>query len=437
MGKYHVIDNVLPNSIAEKLEIEVRDKLLEINGQEVKDVFDYYFHVEKDKLTLLIEKPNGDEWEIEVEKDEDEELGIIFAESLMDEYRSCKNRCIFCFIDQMPKGMRETLYFKDDDSRLSFLQGNYITLTNLTDEEIQRIIEYRLEPINISFHTTNPKLRCEMLNNPSAGVALKRVKKLYQGKIKMNGQIVLCKGINDGVELENTLKDLEEFIPYLQSVSIVPVGLTKYREKLYPLETFTKADAKKVIEVIRKWQGKCWESHKLHFLHGSDEWYILAEEDLPSGECYDDYLQLENGVGMLRLFIDEVNEELANHQGDNRERNISLVTGMLAAPYLYALSLGIQMKYPNLKLKIHPIKNDFFGELITVSGLITGQDIIKQLKGMDLGDKLLLPINMLKSEEDVFLDDITTEELSKALQVSLHIVELNGSDFVEAVTLIA
>jgi len=433
MSRTHIIHNIIPDSIADQLEIEPGDKLLSVNHQTIKDVFDYYEQVEREEIILLIEKADGEQWELEIGKGEEEELGMVFSESLMDEYRSCQNNCIFCFINQMPKGMRETLYFKDDDSRLSFLQGNYITLTNITDEEMERIIKYRLEPINISFHTTNPKLRCEMLNNSTAGVALKRVKKLYQGKIKMNGQIVLCKGINDGVELENTIKDLFEYAPVLQSVSIVPVGITRYREGLVPLEPFTKKDARKVIGLIRKWQKKSLENEGNHFLHGSDEWYILAEEDLPPEESYDDYLQLENGVGMMRLFIDEVNEELVNHLGDHRERNISLVTGILAAPYLYALCLGIQMKYPHVKFHIHPIHNDFFGELITVSGLITGGDMIRQLKGQELGDRMLLPINMLKNEEEIFLDDITVEELSKALQVPVNIVKSSGRDFVENV----
>ena len=433
MSKTHIINHIVPNSIAWELEIEPGDQLLRINHQEIKDVFDYYTQVEKEVILLLIEKPDGEQWELEIEKDEEEELGIGFSDSLMDEYRSCQNNCIFCFINQLPDGMRETLYFKDDDARLSFLQGNYITLTNITDEEINRIIDYRLEPINISFHTTNPKLRCEMLNNPTAGVALKRVKKLYQGNIKMNGQIVLCKGINDGAELEKTLNDLFEYAPLLQSVSIVPVGMTRYREGLVPLEPFTKKEARKVIQTIRKWQNISVEGGGNHFLHGSDEWYILAEEDLPEEASYDDYLQLENGVGMMRLFINEVNEELKNHPGDQRHRNISLATGELAAPYLYALCLGIQMKYPNVEVQIYPIRNDFFGELITVSGLITGDDIIKQLKGEELGDQLLLPINMLKNEEELFLDDITVEELSKTLQVPVNIVKSSGRDFVEHV----
>ena len=433
MDRYHIVNHIVPDSIAEELEIEPGDKLLKINNQEIKDVFDYHYQVEKENILLLIEKPDGEQWELEIEKEEDGELGIVFSESLMDEYRSCKNNCIFCFINQMPKGMRETLYFKDDDSRLSFLQGNYITLTNITDDEIDRIINYRLEPINISFHTTNPNLRWMMLNNPDAGVALDKVKKLYHGRIKMNGQIVLCKGVNDGVELERTILDLFQYTPLLQSVSIVPVGITKYREGLYPLEPFTKNDARKVIETIRKWQKRSLENGGNHFIHGSDEWYLLAEEDLPTEEIYDEYLQLENGVGMLRLLINEVNEELVSHQGDERKRDVSLVTGMLAAPYLYSLSLGIQMKYPSVNINICPIENKFFGEHITVSGLITGQDILQQLLHTQLGEELLLPVNMLKSDEDIFLDDVTVEELSNALQLPVNIVKSNGRDFVNTV----
>jgi len=433
MGKYHMINHIIPDSIAEELEIEPGDKLLKINNQEIKDVFDYHYQVEKENILLLIEKSDGEQWELEIEKDEGEELGFGFSESLMDQYRSCVNNCIFCFINQMPKGMRETLYFKDDDSRLSFLQGNYITLTNITDDEIERIINYRLEPINISFHTTNPNLRWMMLNHPEAGIALEKVKKLYHGRIKMNGQIVLCKRVNDGVELERTIRDLFQYTPLLQSVSIVPVGITKYREGLYPLEPFSKADARKVIQTIRKWQAKSIENGGNHFIHGSDEWYLLAEEDLPTEETYDEYLQLENGVGMLRLLIDEVNEELESHQGDDRKRDVSLATGMLAAPYLYSLSLGIQMKYPNVKINIYPIENKFFGEHITVSGLITGQDILQQLIQAPLGEELLLPVNMLKNDEDVFLDDVRVEELSSALQLLVNIVKSNGRDFVNKV----
>ena len=433
MSKNHVINNVLPGSIASELGIEPGDKLFSINNCNIKDIFDYYYQVENEEVTLLIEKPNGEEWELEIEKVEDEELGLVFSQDLMDEYRSCKNKCIFCFIDQMPKGMRDTLYFKDDDSRLSFLQGNYITLTNMTDDDIDRIIRYRLEPVNVSIHTTNPKLRCKMLNNNFAGKALKHLRRLQKGEIIMNGQIVLCKGINDGKELERTLDDLIGYLPFLKSVSVVPVGITKYRDGLYQMESFSKKEAKSVIDLIRKHQDKAIYSHGLNFAHAADEWYILAEEDLPNGDTYDDYPQIENGVGMLRLFIDEVNYELEKRSGDYEERNIALATGTLSAPYLYSMCLGIQMKYPNTKIDIYPIRNKFFGETITVSGLVTGQDIISQLIDIEDIDKLLLPCNMLRDQKDIFLDDVSVTELSKALKVKVEIVGASGEDFIEAV----
>ena len=276
MKHEHMIKDVLPGSIADELGIEAGDKLISINNNEIEDVFDYHFYVNDEELVLLIEKPNGEEWELEIEKDYEEDLGIEFEQGLMDEYRSCHNKCMFCFIDQMPEGMRDTLYFKDDDSRLSFLQGNYVTLTNMSDHDIERIVRYHLEPINISFQTTNPELRCKMLHNRFAGDALKKVDTLYESGIQMNGQIVLCKGINDGEELERSIRDLSKYVPCLQSVSVVPVGLTKYREGLYPLEPFTREDAVKIIDTIHRWQDKFYEEYGIHFIHAGDEWYILA-----------------------------------------------------------------------------------------------------------------------------------------------------------------
>ena len=277
----HIVRRVEQGSIADELGIEAGDKLLAINGNEIEDIFDYQFFVEDEEILLLIEKPDGEEWELEIVKDADEQLGLDFGEGLLDEYRSCRNKCMFCFIDQMPKGMRDTLYFKDDDSRLSFLQGNYVTLTNMSDHDIDRIIRYRLEPINISFHTTNPELRCRMLHNRFAGDALKKVDQLFQGGVEMNGQIVLCKGINDGEELERSIRDLAGYLPLLRSVSVVPVGLTKYRDGLYPLEPFTREDAREVLSLIHRWQKKLYEEYGLHFIHAGDEWYLLAEEELP------------------------------------------------------------------------------------------------------------------------------------------------------------
>ena len=429
----HIVKSLIPGGIGEELGIEPGDKLLAINGNEIQDVFDYYYYEESEQLLLLIEKPDGEEWELEIEKDEDESLGIEFDQSLMDEYRSCRNKCMFCFIDQMPKGMRETLYFKDDDSRLSFLQGNYITLTNMSDHDVERIVKYRLEPINISFQTTNPELRCKMLHNRFAGEALKKVDILYRGQIEMNGQIVLCKGVNDGEELERTIRDLTGYLPYLKSVSIVPVGLTKYRDGLYPLEPFTKEDAKEVLSVIHRWQEKIYQEHGIHMIHAGDEWYVLAEEEVPEEERYDGYLQLENGVGMMRLLFNEVQEALSAVTGDERQREISLATGRLMYLYIGKILEEIRKKFPNITTHLYAIRNDFFGERITVSGLITGQDLTGQLKGQPLGERLLLPCNMLKIGEPVFLDDFTLEEVENSLQVKTDIVKSSGQDLLDAV----
>lgn len=433
MTHTHIIKDVLPGSIAEELEISAGDKLLAINDQEIEDVFDYHFLANEEYLTVLIEKPDGEQWELEIEKEYEEDLGIEFEQGLMDEYRSCRNKCIFCFIDQMPKDMRETLYFKDDDSRLSFLQGNYVTLTNMSDHDIDRIIRYHLEPINVSFQTTNPELRCKMLHNRFAGEALNKVDRLYEGGITMNGQIVLCKGINDGEELERSIRDLMKYAPQLQSVSVVPVGLSKYRDGLYPLQPFTKEDAKEVLHIIHKWQKKAYEEFGIHFIHGGDEWYILAEKELPEEERYDGYLQLENGVGMLRLLMNEFEEGYESLNGDERDREVSIATGFLAYPYIQRMADRIMEKYPKSKLHVYGIRNDFFGELITVSGLITGQDLIGQLKGKALGEKLLLPCNMLRIEEQDFLDDVTLQDVKDALQVPVDIVKSSGQDFIDAV----
>lgn len=433
MKHEHMIKDVLPGSIADELGIEAGDKLISINDNEIEDVFDYHFYVNDEELVLLIEKPNGEEWELEIEKDYEEDLGIEFEQGLMDEYRSCHNKCMFCFIDQMPEGMRDTLYFKDDDSRLSFLQGNYVTLTNMSDHDIERIVRYHLEPINISFQTTNPELRCKMLHNRFAGDALKKVDTLYESGIQMNGQIVLCKGINDGEELERSIRDLSKYVPCLQSVSVVPVGLTKYREGLYPLEPFTREDAVKILDTIHRWQDKFYEEYGIHFIHAGDEWYILAGEEMPEEERYDGYLQLENGVGMLRLLENEFEEAYEKADGDDRDRELSIATGFLAYPYIQKMASRIEEKYSNTQIHVYPIRNDFFGELITVSGLITGQDLIHQLQNQKLGDRLLLPCNMFRSQEEVFLDDITLAQVEDALQVRADIVKSSGQDFIDVI----
>ncbi len=432
-GKRHVISGVLPGSIAGELEIEPGDILISVNEQPVEDVFDYRYLINDEYIELLVEKSDGVQWELEVEKEYGEDLGIEFENGLMDDYRSCSNKCIFCFIDQMPPNMRETLYFKDDDSRLSFLQGNYVTLTNMSQHDIDRVIRYHLSPINISFQTMNPKLRCKMLHNRFAGEALKKAEQLYQAGITMNGQIVLCRGVNDGEELEYSLEKLSAYAPVLQSVSIVPVGLTKYREGLYPLETFSKEDAEKLLGQVHRWQDIMMKKHGLHFVHASDEWYILAGQEFPPEESYDDYLQLENGVGMLRLLESEIRRSLDCREGDDRSRRMTIATGRLAGPFLKEYVDKIRGKYPNIKADVRIIDNEFFGEQITVSGLVTGSDLREQLRGCELGDFLLLPCNMLRSGEDVFLDDVTVEELEEALDIRIVVVGEKGEDLVSCI----
>lgn len=430
----HIVARVEEGSIAQELEIEPGDELLSINDQKIEDVFDYHYLTNDDFLTVVIAKKNGEEWELEIEKEYEEDLGITFENSLMDKYRSCRNNCIFCFIDQMPPGMRDTLYFKDDDSRLSFLQGNYVTLTNMSDHDIDRIIYYHLAPINISFHTTNPELRRRMLHNRFAGEVFGKIKRLADAGIELNGQIVLCKGVNDGGELERTLKDFEEYMPALQSVSIVPVGLTKYRKGLYPLEPFEKEDAEKVIDQVERWQQYYKKKTGTYRIHCSDEWYLLAERTLPEEERYDGYLQLENGVGMLRLLETEVDAALQGKKGDGRADRVTIATGKLAAPFLEKMGEKISSVYPGIRIQVVPVRNDFFGEMITVSGLITGQDLKKQLTGRELGTRLILPCNMLRAGENVFLDDYTVEELEKALQIPVTVVDSDGRSLVETIT---
>ena len=432
----HKIRAVLPGSIAEELELEPGDVLLAVNDHEIEDVFDYHYYTNEEYLTVLVRKPDGEEWELEIEKEFEEDLGIEFESSLMDDYRSCRNHCIFCFIDQMPPGMRETLYFKDDDSRLSFLQGNYVTLTNMSDHDIDRIIHYHLGPINISFQTTNPDLRCKMLHSRFAGDVFPKIRRLADAGIELNGQIVLCRDINDGAELERSISDMTSYLPALRSVSVVPVGLSKYREGLYPLKPFDAQSAGEVIDLIESWQKKIYPQYGVHFVHASDEWYLLAGRPLPEEERYDGYLQLENGVGMLRLLKEEVEETLAEVKpdGETPKRRVSIATGRLAGPFLKELGKRIETVHQNVTLQIFEIRNDFFGESITVSGLITGQDLIAQLKDQDLGDELLLPTNMIRSGERVFLDDLTIEDAEEALGIPIRIVESGGRDLVCAVT---
>lgn len=431
LKKDHIVKSVAAGSIAEELDIEPGDILLRINGNEIKDVFDYHYLVNDEFLDLLILKKNGEEWELEIEKEYQEDLGIEFEQGLMDEYRSCRNKCIFCFIDQMPKGMRDTLYFKDDDSRLSFLQGNYITLTNMSDEDIDRIILYKLAPINISVHTTNKDLRCKMLNNRFAGDALDKIKKLYENGIEMNSQIVLCKGYNDGKELDRSIEDLSRYLPYMRSLSVVPIGLTKYRDDLTQVEKFTKEDAVQVLEQIHSHQERIKEEYGSRFVYASDEWYITAGIQIPDADYYEGYGQIENGVGMVRSLIEEVHDYLEEVESNKVTRKISMATGKLAAPFIAQLTKDVMSKYKNVEVNVYAIENEFFGKDITVAGLLTGQDIINQLKGKELGEYLILPSVLLRDDEDVLLDDLRISDIERELSIKIRICKEDGKSFVE------
>ncbi len=438
--QFHTIAKVLPGGIGEEMGLEPGDSILSINGTEMEDIFDYQYLVQDSYIEVMVLTKDGEECKLEIDKEEDEDLGVEFEQGLMDDYRRCSNNCIFCFIDQNPPGMRETLYFKDDDTRLSFLQGNYVTLTNLSDRDIDRMIKYRMEPINISFQTTNPELRCKMLNNRFAGEALKKVQRLYEGGIHMNGQIVLCKGINDGEELRRSLSDLSKMIPVLESVSVVPVGLTKYREGLYPLEPFDAKDSAEVIDLIEGFQREIYKEHGTHFVHASDEWYIVAGRDIPTAEVYDGYGQIENGVGKVRLLMDEFREELSRLREERRKsgfairpHKMTLVTGTLVYPIVRDLMQELHEAFPEAELLVIPVINHFFGEGITVTGLLTAGDIIDQLKDKDLGDYLLLSQNVLRSGEDIFLDDLHVPDVEKALNIWIRVTYSSGADVVRQV----
>ncbi|MBP8968427.1 MAG: DUF512 domain-containing protein [Lachnospiraceae bacterium] len=437
MNKGHIVKSVNKGSIADSLGILPGDVVIKIDDNEIEDIFDYQFFTLTDYLVLTVLR-DGEEWEYEIEKGDNEDLGLVFENGMMGDYRRCSNNCIFCFIDQMPPGMRDTLYFKDDDSRLSFLQGNYITLTNLSQKDLDRIIRYNLSPVNVSIHTMNPELRCKMLGNRFAGKSLEKLKVLADAGIEMNGQVVCCKGINDGKELEFTITELMKYIPSFKSLSVVPVGLSKYRDGLYPLEPFGPEDSAEVIDIIEKYQKICVEKYGIHFVHASDEWYLVAGRDMPEADRYDGYLQLDNGVGMMRSFMDEIDEQIAKRQKDGSfekysgDRHFSLVTGKLAYPVIKSTADRVMANMPGLRIDVIEIRNDFFGERITVSGLLTGQDIVAQLKGRDLGSEVKLPESVVRAGTDVFLDDYTIPQVSETLQVRVVTIKSNGYDFVDS-----
>ena len=426
--KENVIISVEPASIAEELGIEPGDVLVSINDKEILDVFDYRYMINDEYLEIVMKDGNGEEYIAEVEKDYDEDIGIVFESGLMDNARSCRNKCIFCFIDQLPKGMRETLYFKDDDTRLSFLQGNYVTLTNMKDKDIDRIIYYHLSPINISVHTTNPELRKMMLHNNKAGNIMERMKKLADAGIELHLQVVLCKGINDGEELDRTIRDITELYPSARSMSVVPIGLTKYRDGLFKQEPFTKEDSEKVLDQIEEWQQRNLEKFGSRIVYAADEFYLKAEREIPEPECYEDFQQFENGVGMLSLFKSEFYELLPQiTDREKRKRTLSLVTGAAAFGLISEIASEIMKKFPNITINTYCIRNDFFGEMITVSGLLTGTDIINQLKGRELGEYIILPDSLLRNGETVLLDDIYLSDIERELGVKVKIA-LNSAE---------
>lgn len=430
--KGHLITAVEPGSIAEELGIEPGSKLLAINDNVIEDVFDYRYLSQDEDIVLTVIDKDGEEWDYDIEKDYGEELGLVFEGGLMSDYHHCSNKCVFCFIDQMPPGMRKTLYFKDDDARLSFLQGNYITLTNMTDKDVERICFYKLSPINISIHTLNKELRVKMLQNKRAGEALRHIKTFVDAGIEINGQIVLCKGYNDGAELDYTLTHLEEYMPGLKSLSIVPVGTTKFREGLAPLETFTAEECGKVIKQIEPYRKYYREKYGTSLIYASDEFYLNSGTPIPAAEEYEGFPQIENGVGMTRSLIDEFDEAFSDFKKDPASKDrlmrckFTFVTGKAIENILRSLLEQISAEYPFCETEVIGIRNDFFGEKITVAGLITGQDIIAQLREKKNGDFLVIPTCMLRAGEDVFLDDLRIRDIETALQKNIRIVKSNG-----------
>ncbi len=427
----NIISAVYSGSIAEEMEIEVGDVLLSINGKEVVDIIDYLYWVVDEYLEVEIEKPDGEIWALEIEKDPDEQLGIEFSNPIMDCAQSCSNKCIFCFIDQTPKGMRESLYFKDDDSRLSFLQGNFLTLTNLKEEDIDRIIEYNISPINVSVHTTNPELRKEMLHNKFAGNVLDRLKKMTSNRIVVNGQVVMCPGYNDGEELVQTVQTLYDLGENFKSLAIVPVGLSKHREGLAKLEPVRKSLAVETIDAIEALQKEFIEDSGRRFAYLSDEFYLLAEREMPPVEAYDGFTQIENGVGLITKLKMEIESLLETVEEDDIvSKTLTIATGKLAETFIRDMAAIIMHKTDKVTIKVVGIENDFYGPLITVAGLVTGQDLIKQLTGEIEGSTLLIPRVMLKSDGTVFLDDYTVEEIENALSVKVQTVINEGHDFI-------
>ncbi|WP_061312582.1 DUF512 domain-containing protein [Clostridium botulinum] len=432
----NIITKVEKYSIAEEVGIEVNDSLISINQTPIGDIMDYKFLSADEEIVLEIEKTNGENWEIEIEKEYGEDIGLEFGGGIMDKAKRCSNKCIFCFIDQLPPGMRDTLYFKDDDSRLSFLQGNFVTLTNMKEEDIDRIIKYHISPINVSVHTTNPELRVKMLKNRFAGNILERLKKLTDAGITINAQVVCIPSINNGDELKRTIKDLYNFYPFVASVAVVPIGITKFREKLQHVKTFTKEQSKKEIDMVKELQDKFIKEVNEPFVRLSDEFYIVSGKEVPSSEFYKGYEQLEDGVGVVRYFKDIIDDTL-NDLDENSKGSFSIATGALAYEELIKARDKILKKNPNIKLDVYKVINDYFGETITITGLLTGTDIINQLKGKINTKYLLMADCMFRkgyelsdSSEQIMLDDLKIRDIEEALDVKVIVTDYTGEDLI-------
>lgn len=427
-----VIQAVLPGSIAEEAGIVPGDTLVSINGDPVLDILAYRYLVSDEELEIELLKKDGSRDAFFVEKEPYEDLGVTFVNPLIGKARSCANKCIFCFIDQLPKGMREPVYFKDDDTTLSFFQGNYVTLTNLSDEDFSRLIRYHVSPINISVHSTDPALRVRMLKNPNAGNIMERMKTLRDHHITMNGQIVLCPGVNDGEALRRTLSDLVSLYPAMHSVSVVPVGLTKHRVGLEPLEPLSAAGARELIQIVSEFSDGCLKRFGTRMIYLSDEIYIKAGVEIPKAEVYEDFPQIENGVGLVASLREEFYDALNGYMPQSIKREISVATGKLAAPFILELADALISMEPGARVHVYAIENEFFGPEVTVSGLVTGGDLSRQLQGKPLGEKLLIPRSMLRAEGDLFLDDYTIERLENELGVTIETVENDGAALLDA-----
>ncbi len=434
------IKSIQNNSIAEEVGIEKGDFLLTVNNCTIKDIFDYRFQITNESIIVEIQKQDGEVWEIEIDKEEYEDLGIEFEQGMLDSAKSCTNKCIFCFIDQLPEGMRNTLYFKDDDSRLSFLMGNYITLTNMSEDDIDRIIKYRMSPVNVSVHTTSPELRVFMLKNKFAGDLMDKIKRLVNGGICINCQIVICRDINDGKFLDKSIEDLSSLYPGVNSISIVPVGITKYRKGLEHLKAFDFDSSNKVIRQVEAWQLNLLDKFDSRIVYLADEFYIMSELELPEFECYEDFPQIENGVGLISMLKHEFYEYLNTMDVNDKiikdklyNRSVSIATGVSSYKYIKNLADELENRYNSIKINVYEIENEFFGKNVTVTGLITGGDLISQLKNKELGDDLLISISMLKDGEKIFLDDIKLDDIEKELNVTIKVVENDGKDFIRKI----